>query len=94
MPHHPDHAAVKAELDRLTADFFRAVSFEEGATPLHENIYGRNRMAKQSLVLVTELLPADARLVHQATLGHGEGRHALMVCTGRRGCVLGDARAC
>ena len=40
MTHYPDRAAVKAELDRLTADFFRAVSFEEGATPLYENIYG------------------------------------------------------
>ena len=40
MTHHPDRTAVKAELDRLTADFFRAVSFEEGATPPYENIYG------------------------------------------------------
>jgi hypothetical protein len=37
---HPDSAAVKAELDRLTNDFFRAVPFEEGATPLYESIYG------------------------------------------------------
>jgi hypothetical protein len=34
-----DSAAVKAELDRLTMAFFRAVSFEEGATPPYENIY-------------------------------------------------------
>ena len=40
MTNYPDLAAVKAELDRLTADFFRAVSFEEGASPLYENIYG------------------------------------------------------
>ena len=40
MTHHPDRTAVKAELDRLTTDFFRAVSFEEGATPPYENIYG------------------------------------------------------
>ena len=38
MTHHPDRAAVKADLDRLTADFFRAVSFEEGTTPLYESI--------------------------------------------------------
>ncbi len=31
---------VKAELDRLTAEFFRAVSFEEGSTPPYENIHG------------------------------------------------------
>ena len=32
--------SVKAELDRLTAEFFRAVSFEEGETPPYDNIYG------------------------------------------------------
>jgi hypothetical protein len=36
----PDHIAVKAELDRLINEFFRAVSFEEGGAPLYENIYG------------------------------------------------------
>ena len=30
---------VEAELDRLTREFFLAVSFEEGATPMYENIY-------------------------------------------------------
>ncbi len=35
-----DHASVKAELDRLTTEFFRAVSFEEGETPPYDNIYG------------------------------------------------------
>ena len=39
MTDHPDPAAVKAELDRLTNGFFRAVSFEEGTTPLYESIY-------------------------------------------------------
>lgn len=39
MTDHPGRVAVKAELDRLIADFFRAVSFEEGATPRYENIY-------------------------------------------------------
>ena len=34
-----DRTAVKAELDRLTKEFFRAVSFEEGETPPYENIY-------------------------------------------------------
>ncbi|RQP24807.1 hypothetical protein [Piscinibacter terrae] len=37
---HPDRTAVKAELDRLTTEFFRAVSFEEGGTPAFENIHG------------------------------------------------------
>jgi hypothetical protein len=40
MTDHPDRTVVKAELDRLTADFFRAVSIEEGATPQYENIHG------------------------------------------------------
>jgi hypothetical protein len=35
----PDHASVKAELDRLMNDFFRAVSFEEGEDPPYDNIY-------------------------------------------------------
>jgi len=34
-----DLAAVNAELDRLVVAFFRAVSFEEGATPPYENIH-------------------------------------------------------
>jgi hypothetical protein len=34
-----DHGAAKAELDRLTAQFFRAVSFEPGETPPFENIF-------------------------------------------------------
>lgn len=40
MTGHPDPTIVKAELDRLTAAFFRAVSFEEGETPQYEEIYG------------------------------------------------------
>ena len=35
----PDRTAVKAELDRLITEFFRAVSFEEGETPPFENIH-------------------------------------------------------
>ena len=31
--------AIKSELDRLTAGFFRAVSFEEGGTPRYEDIH-------------------------------------------------------
>ena len=40
MIDHPGRIAVKAELDRLIAEFFGAVSFEEGATPPYENIHG------------------------------------------------------
>ena len=39
MTSHSDLATVKAELDRLTTEFFLAVSFEEGAPPMYENIY-------------------------------------------------------
>jgi len=39
MTNHSDLVNVKAELDRLTTEFFCAVSFEEGATPNYENIY-------------------------------------------------------
>jgi len=38
QPDH-DHASVKAELDWLTTEFFRAVSFEEGEAPPYDNIY-------------------------------------------------------
>jgi hypothetical protein len=38
--HQSHHAAVKAQLDRLTAEFFRAVSFEPGETPAYGNIHG------------------------------------------------------
>lgn len=36
----PDREAIKGELDRLTSEFFRAVSFEEGGKPSFENLYG------------------------------------------------------
>jgi hypothetical protein len=35
-----DRQGVKAELDRLTAEFFRAVSFEPGEAPPYENLHG------------------------------------------------------
>lgn len=38
--HLSHNAAVKAELNRLTTEFFRAVSFEAGGTPPYENIRG------------------------------------------------------
>jgi hypothetical protein len=34
-----NHIATKSELDRLAAEFFRAVSFEAGEAPSYENIY-------------------------------------------------------
>src|ERR1700704_4469368 len=33
------HIAVKSELDRLTAGFFRAVSFEAGEAPSYQSVY-------------------------------------------------------
>jgi hypothetical protein len=47
MTNHPE-LTVKEELDRLTAEFFRAVSFESGETPPYENI--------QALFIETGLL--------------------------------------
>lgn len=35
-----EYADVKAQLDRLTSEFFRAVSFEPGEVPPYENIRG------------------------------------------------------
>jgi hypothetical protein len=39
MANQQSRTAVKSELDRLTAEFFRAVSFEAGEIPPFENIY-------------------------------------------------------
>ena len=39
MEQEQNHTAVKRELDALTAEFFRAVSFEAGETPPYENIH-------------------------------------------------------
>jgi hypothetical protein len=39
MTNHQNRANVKGELDRLAAEFFRAVSFEPGETPPYETIY-------------------------------------------------------
>ena len=35
----PNRTVVKVEIDRLTAEFFRAVSFKAGETPPYESIY-------------------------------------------------------
>src|SRR5215831_14029847 len=42
--------------------------------------------------LVAELLSADAGFVHEAALGHGEDRHALVVLAGRGRVLLATAR--
>ena len=38
MSHQQVTVSVKAELDRLTSEFFAAVSFEPGTTPAYERI--------------------------------------------------------
>jgi len=40
MSNQSSHDAVKNELKRLTAEFFRAVSFEPGEAPSYGSIYG------------------------------------------------------
>jgi len=39
MTNQRSHIAAKIELDRLAAEFFRAVSFEAGEVPSYQNIY-------------------------------------------------------
>ncbi|UUZ65640.1 hypothetical protein LP417_15140 [Polaromonas sp. P1-6] len=39
MDKEQNHAAVKSELDALTAEFFHAVSFVAGGTPPYQNLY-------------------------------------------------------
>jgi hypothetical protein len=40
MTDHSEHTPTKPELDRLMADFFGAVSFDTGAEPDYDRIYG------------------------------------------------------
>ncbi len=39
MTDHQNHSVAKRELDRLMAEFFRAVSFEQGERPHYDDIY-------------------------------------------------------
>ena len=73
----PDHASVKAELDRLTNEFFRAVSFEEGETPPYDNIYAlfiesglliKNTGAAPEISNVREFIEPRAAMVRAGEL--------------------------
>src|SRR5215469_7477762 len=70
---------------RASADRRRTPCAEKSPTALHQS--------KRSLRRVLELLPADARFVHEPALGHGERRHALVISASRCGLVLGGARS-
>lgn len=68
---------VKAELDRLTAEFFRAVSFEEGATPLYENLHAlfveaglliKNSGATPEISTVNQFIESRRTSVHSGEL--------------------------
>jgi hypothetical protein len=60
-----DRGVVKTELDRLTNEFFRAVSFEEGGSPSFENIHTlfietglliKNTASKPEISTVTQFI--------------------------------------
>ena len=72
-----DHGAVKAELDRLTSEFFRAVSFEPGATPSYRSIQAlfverglliKNVSATPEISSVQEFFEPREALVTSGTL--------------------------
>jgi len=71
------HASVKAELDRLTDEFFRAVSFEEGADPPYDNIYAlfieaglivKNTGARPEISTVREFIEPRLAMVRSGEL--------------------------
>lgn len=70
MTNHQDRNVVKAELDRLSAEFFRAVSFEAGETPHYRNIRG---LFIDSGLLIKNSGPAPEVLGHD---GFIESRQA------------------
>src|SRR5215470_13345912 len=70
---------------RASADRGRTPCAEKSPTALHRS--------KRSLRRVFELLPADARFVHESALGHCERRHALVVSASCRCLVLRCTRA-
>jgi hypothetical protein len=73
--HH--RAAVKAELDRLTLEFFRAVSFEAGETPPYENLHAlfidaglliKNSAASPEISTVAQFIAPRLALVRAGEL--------------------------
>ena len=70
-------AAVEAELDRLTNEFFGAVSFDEGTTPAFENIHAlfiepglliKNVAATPEIASVREFIEPRQALVRSGEL--------------------------
>lgn len=72
-----DRGAVKAELDRLTLEFFRAVSFEPGGAPSYESISAlfierglliKNVSSTPEISSVQEFIEPREALVRSGTL--------------------------
>jgi hypothetical protein len=72
-----DCGAVKAELDKLTAEFFRAVSFELGTSPPYENLHAlfieaglliKNSGATPEISTVSQFIEPRLASVHSGEL--------------------------
>ena len=68
---------MKPELDTLTGEFFRAVSFEEGDKPAYENLYNlfidsglliKNSASTPEINTVSQFIEPRRRLVESAEL--------------------------
>ena len=72
-----DHVTVKAELERLTSEFFRAVSFEPGERPSYQDIPAlfierglliKNVSTTPEISSCEEFIESRAALVNSGTL--------------------------
>jgi len=72
-----DDSGSKAEIDTLTAAFFRAVSFDDGETPPYANLYGifiesgqiiKNSSSSPEIYTVRQFIEPRQRIVESGEL--------------------------
>jgi hypothetical protein len=77
MNPHPDEASVKQDIDTLTHEFFRAVSFDEGERPAYKTLYTlfiesglliKNSGTQPDIATVAEFITPRQRMVESGEL--------------------------